>query len=133
MPDYRTMFDSDFIRAWDLGGRSRVLTIEKVERGTLKNPRGKKEEHKPVIWFKGAKRAFAANKTNAKTIATLYGNDTTQWIGKSVELYPTRTQFGSEEVDCIRIRPSIPRAKAEAMPEQAPPQEQEPPEPGSEG
>lgn len=122
MADYRTMFDSDWIRAWDLGGKDRVVTIVKVEAGELENHRAKKKDRKPVVWFKGAKKPLALNKTNAKTIASMYGTDTTSWVGKTIAIYPTKTQFGNEEMDCIRVRPNVPKGKAEDMPNPEPPQ-----------
>ena len=141
MADYRTMFDSEWVRAWDLGGRALTVTIVKVAAGVLENQKARKKDKKPVVWFKGAQKPLALNKTNAKTIAQLYGNDTTAWIGKTITIYPTRTQFGNEEVDCIRIKPEMPRGKAQDMPNPAPPPESpaepvaaEPAvEPGSEG
>ena len=33
------------------------------------------------------------NRTNANSIATLYGININNWIGKLIELYPTRTPW----------------------------------------
>ena len=111
MPDYRSMFDRDYIGAWDLNGKDVTVTIAKVERGELTS-RGNKKDHKPVLYFVGKEKALALNKTNAKTVAKLYGNDTSNWIGKAIVIYPTTTEFGKETVDCIRIRPTRPAAGA---------------------
>lgn len=110
MPDYRTMFDSDYLFAFHLQGREVTLKIARVESGLVKGEKGKKDR-KPVVYFAGKEKGLALNKTNGKTIAGLYGNDTAQWIGKLVTLYPTTTEFGRETVDCIRIRPGVPRGK----------------------
>lgn len=116
--DYRAMFDRDYIGAWDLGGRDVVVTIAKVEAGTLKNGSGKANK-KPILHFVGKEKGFACNKTNGKAIAAMYGNDTRAWVGKRVTLYATKTSFGSEQVDCIRVRPTVPSATAAAEPEPA--------------
>ena len=110
MPDYRTMFDSDYLFAFHLQGREVTLKIVRVESGLVKGEKGKKDR-KPVVYFAGKEKGLALNKTNGKTIAGLYGNDTAQWIGKLVTLYPTTTEFGRETVDCIRVRPGVPRGK----------------------
>lgn len=117
MADYRTMFDSDWVRAWDLGGKAVTVTIVKVEAGVLDNVKAKKKDKKPIVFFKGASKPLALNKTNAKTIAQLYGNDTREWIGKAVTIFPTTTQFGNDVVDCIRIKPAVPKGKAQEMPD----------------
>lgn len=101
--NYLTLFDSDWLRHCDLGDRPRIVTITKVEQGELRN--GKTKTRKPVVHFKEFPKPFGLNKTNGKAIATLFTVETERWVGKQVELYPSRTTFGSEEVDCVRVRP----------------------------
>lgn len=127
MTDYRSMFDRDYIGAWDLP-RDAVVTISKVEAATLV-AQGNKKAKKPVLYFEGKEKGLACNKTNAKTIAAMYGNDTAKWIGKRITIYATKTMFGSEQVDCIRVRPSIPRATTNGKPAAPPPDEADPPPP----
>lgn len=129
--DYRTMFDpGEYLGAWDLKGRDVDVTIVKVEARTLKNKQG--SNRKPVIFVKGSDRGVVINKTNGKTIAAIYGKDTTKWVGKRITLYATTTSAGGETVDCIRVRPEPPKAKSsEQEPEQ--PAEQPAREAGSEG
>lgn len=120
MPDYRTMFDAKWVKAWDLGGKARVVTIEKVEPGFIEDKQKGKKDRLPIVWFKGAKKPLGFNKTNSKTVANMYGKNTEDWIGKSVTIYPTTCQVGADpNVDCIRIKPEPPKGKAEDMP--APP------------
>jgi hypothetical protein len=103
--DYRAMFDREYIGSWDLGNRDVTVTITRVEAKKLRNQKG--ENLKPVVWFDGKEKGFVCNKTNAKTIATLYGNDTEKWLGKRVTLYVTTTSIGGETMDCIRVRPTV--------------------------
>ena len=90
MPHYRTMFDaSEHIGAWDLGGKDRVVEITAVAAGSI--GRGKDKAKKPILSLKtgkGVVRTMACNITNARVIKTLYGNDTTEWVGA------TRTSVG---------------------------------------
>ena len=72
---------------------------------------------KPILRFAGKKLPMVCAKTNAKTIAAMFGNDTKNWIGKRIQLYSTTTQVGGQEKDCIRVRPTIPeerKAKGQA-------------------
>lgn len=116
MSDYRGMFQSDYLGAWDLpAGKDVVVTIAAISVEQLTNSRGKKEQ-KPVLTFDGKKKGVVMNKTNCKTIAALYGNDTAQWIGKRIALYATQTQFGNDTVDCIRVRGAVPKRAYEVKP-----------------
>lgn len=118
MTDYRSMFDRDYLGAWDLPkDRDAVVTIEKVVAGTLSN--GTKKSKKPILFFAGKEKGMACNKTNAKAIAAMYGNDVSQWVGKRIALYPTTTSFGSEQVECIRVRPTPPQPKTKQQDEAA--------------
>src|SRR4029077_13135371 len=129
MPDVRTMFDKAYLYAYDLQGRDVTVTIAKVTGGTLVGTGGKSNK-KPILFFQGAKKGLALNITNAKTIAAMYGNSfkSEDWIGKRITLYPTTTTFGSETRECIRIRPTIPKANTK----DAPPVDDTPPPPDRE-
>jgi hypothetical protein len=101
--DYRSMFDRDYIGAWDLAGKDVTIAIARVEGKELTAAGGRKTK-KPVVYFEGKEKGFALNKTNGKTIAGMYGNDTAAWIGKKITIYATTTSMGGETVDCIRVR-----------------------------
>ena len=109
--DYRTMFDKDFIGAWSLPeGKDVTVTITKVTGGQLTGVGGRKTR-KPVIYMQGTDKGMALNATNSKTIAAMYGNYVEEWAGKRITLFKTMTTFGSEQMECIRIRPRIPTTK----------------------
>lgn len=112
--DYRAMFDRDYVGAWELEGKDVTVTICKVEAKTL-TAQGNRKNRKPVIWFHGKEKGLALNKTNGKVIAAMYGNDTSQWIDKSITIYPTQTEMSGETVDCIRIRPRIPQPPSQSQ------------------
>lgn len=119
MPDYRTMYDeSEYVAAADLKGRDVTLTIASCVGGVIVGERGRKTK-KPVVHFKEAKKGLALNKTNGKTIARLYGPEVAGWAGKRITLFPTQTDSKDGVVDCIRVRPEVPRsAPSKALVEQ---------------
>jgi hypothetical protein len=111
MPDYRKMYDRDFIYSYDLDGRDVTVVIDRVTAGEVTGTGGKKSK-KPVLYMRGKEKGLALCKTNARTIASLYGStNTDDWIGKAITLYPAKTMFGGEEVDCIRIRNVAPKPR----------------------
>lgn len=129
MADYRTMFDSDYIYAFDLQGQDVTVTIDRVVGVTLVGEGGRKAK-KPCVYFRGKDRGLALNKTNGKTIASLYGPHVEEWVGKRITLYPTTTQFGGETKDCIRVRNRVPPEPKRGT---AQPDLDAPREPGSDG
>jgi len=135
--DVRLLFPNEYIAAADLidaqkktGEDGVVLTISRVSIDSLKTNRG--SEKKPVVWFvemerrhekgKGENKRLVLNKTNAKTIAKLYGYETNEWKGKRIILYPTQCEAFGETVDCVRIKDQAPPAKSNGKR----PQEREP-------
>lgn len=109
--DIRLMFDEkDFLYAFDLDGKDVTVTIESVKAGELIGDGGKKSR-KPILSFVGAKKKLAVNKTNMKIIAGMYGYKASGWTGKRITLFPTTTKFGPDTMDCIRVRPVMPKEK----------------------
>jgi hypothetical protein len=127
MAHFLSMFDrSKYVTHLDLQGKDATVEIAKVEPGVVVGEGGKKSK-KPLIWFKGKEKPYAASKTSAKTIASLYGTDTTAWVGKRVTLYTTTTEATvngkRETVDCIRVRPTAPAGSKPTTPLPADPVE----------
>jgi len=96
------MFPSKYLRAVDLDGE-RLVTIADVVMDELVMRGGRREE-KPVIHLKGDDKMLVLNKTNAETIAGLYGGESDEWRGKELVLFPTDVTFGRERVLAIRVR-----------------------------
>lgn len=101
--DYRTMLDKAHLGAWDLAG-DQIVTIRRVEAGVV--GREEKKQRKPILFFsdKPGSKGMVCNATNCKAIAAIYTTDTRKWVGKKITIYPTKTTFGAEQVDCIRVR-----------------------------
>jgi hypothetical protein len=107
---YRLMFaPSEYLAADELMGRDVTVTIKAVSIGELPIEGSSKTEKKPIVEFEGRAKKLALNKTNAKTIAKLYGVITADWVGRAVTLHQDKTKLKGQTVDCIRIRPTVPK------------------------
>jgi hypothetical protein len=131
MPHYKSLFDEkDFLFAFDLDGRDVTVTIERCTGGEITGENGRKSK-KPMLSFVGKRKKLALNKTNGATIAALYGVRTEAWAGKSITLYPTTTTFGKDTVECVRIRPVVPKerpaGKGKPAPQESAPAESDEP------
>lgn len=118
--DWRAYFDSSCLRVWHLNGKERTFKIVRVTRLTSEMVSGGKKEVKkqPKLELTDEKGRnvplpLLLNKTNAQTIARMYGNNPKAWEGKLVTLFPSTTSVGGEDKDCIRVRPKVPSQKAQ--------------------
>jgi hypothetical protein len=117
--NYKTAFGS-YLKHEDLQGKAVRLTIEEVANEEIKGDHG--VEKKLCVKFAGKDKGLILNRTNADSIAEIaQSEDTDDWCGHQIVLYPDKTKFGGKTVDCIRIR-----AAANGAVRQAPPP---PPEP----
>lgn len=136
MTDWRSLFEKKYIGSWDIPeGRDVVVVIDRVKGGELTMAGGVKNK-KPLIYFrnvKDPKKPMAAGATVCKTIAKLFDtNDVEQWAGKAIVLYRTTTENSEGPIDCIRVRPYLPKGKPEPAPAPEPePSEREPGEEAS--
>lgn len=94
-------FPSNYLKADDLEGDT-IYTIKKVVMEKL--GQGQDADEKPVVYFRETDLGFACNKTNANTIAGIYGPETEHWTGKTITLFPTQVEFAGNQVAAIRVR-----------------------------
>lgn len=105
---WKKLVNIDYIGAYSLNGKDLTVEVTKVEVRRVKGEGGK-EEDCTVAELKGQK-PFIINRTNAKTITRIYGSPYIEdWVGKIITLYPTTTKVAGEVVECLRIRPIIPK------------------------
>lgn len=100
-------FPSKYLKASDLDGKKiRVMVanvvMEEVGDGA-----------KPVAYFSGKKKGLVLNKTNAMIIASGYGPETSGWEGAEIDLYPGKTQFNGQMVDCLKVEVPAKQAMAD--------------------
>jgi hypothetical protein len=103
MPTKDKLFPSKYLKPVDLKGQAVVLTIATAPVMTLKF-RGK-EEDKVVLHFKGTSKLLPLNVTNFCATADAVGKDNSDdWSGCKVEVYPDTAQLNGQTVPCVRIR-----------------------------
>ena len=93
-------FPSDYLKAGDLNGQDAEVVIAGIQMKDVG------DDHKPVLSFQGKDQGLVLNKTNANNITSIYGDNTDNWMGKPIVLFPTTTDFGGKTVPCIRVRPA---------------------------
>ena len=91
-------FPSDYLKAADLDDKPRTLKMQRVEMGKIG------DDTKPVLYFSGEEKGLVVNKTNANIITKIYGDDTDDWIGQDIILYPAMVEFKGDMVEAIRVR-----------------------------
>jgi hypothetical protein len=70
------------------------------------------DDNRPVLFFLGKEKGVVLNKTNANNIALAYGDDTEDWQGKEIVLFPAMVDYQGKTVESIRVR--APQAKDRA-------------------
>ena len=95
------MFPSRFLKSSDLSGRDLTATINEIAEEMFR------EDKKFVLVFQECK-PLILNKTNARTISLLYGEDTENWLGKKITLFTTEVSFRGETTVGIRVRTQEP-------------------------
>jgi hypothetical protein len=104
------IFPSKFLKASDLAGKPLTVEIERAPTETLGS--GDDTDRKTVLYFRGGPKPLPLNMVNWDAVAAIAGDDSDDWPGHRIELYPTTTTLRGSTVDCIRIR--APKAKATA-------------------
>jgi hypothetical protein len=108
------LFPSRFLRAVDLHGKPRVITIEKVEHEVFKDDGT--EVTKAVLHLKEkGTRPVVINKTNATMLVALTGSDDDEdWAGHRIELRSEKVRSkGGKIVDSIRVYEAPQSVKAD--------------------
>lgn len=104
---------SPHLEALDVGdgiGAAMVVTIARVEKREV----GAEKVKKGVVYFAEFDRGLVLNKTNSRTIASLYGSNTDDWIGEQITIYRSETSFQNKTVPCIRVKDVRPESPVEA-------------------
>ena len=119
MPTLSDAFPSKYLKAGEdvCEGDDLTLTIQRYDQERI--GQGADADDKYVLYFRGNKKGLVLNKTNAKVIAELHGDDLDDWIGKQITLYEAEVQFGNDTVAGIRVRKRKPNGKKPAPVTQA--------------
>ena len=98
-------FPSPYIKAADLQGQEVSVVVDTIKMEEVGHPK----ESRPVCYFAGHTKGMVLNVTNSGTIVSMYGENTAEWNGRPITLFPTTTEFGGRTVPCIRVRPAPPQ------------------------
>ena len=96
-------FPSKWLAAADLNNQNARVTIARVELEKIG------DDSKPVLYFKGKTKGLVCNKTNAKNIAAVYGDEMEDWVGSELILFPVMTDYQGKSVEAIRVRSPQPK------------------------
>jgi hypothetical protein len=107
--DIHALFPSHYLKAADLQGQVRRVTIEACQPEQLGQG-----EIKPALQFRGVPKKLILNKTNGLLIAASFGTETTAWAGREIELYLENVMFQGAVVPAIRVRVPIGATQAPA-------------------
>lgn len=112
-------FPSTTLKAADIGDTDMVLTMTGVVQEEVGS--GNDKEVKPHVYFEETEKKLVLNKTNANTIAGMYGGETDEWAGKKIALFATEVDFQGKQTLAIRVRMRKPGAPPQQRPAQGRP------------
>ena len=121
MPKRNEIFPSRYLKASDLADKPLVVEIERAPTETLGS--GADAEKKTVLYIRNGVKPMPLNMTNWDAVAAIAGDDTDDWAGHRVELYPTTTELKGKVVGCIRIRAPQRKAQMPKVVQELPPKE----------
>ncbi len=104
MPKLSDLYPSKWLTAAELEEDGIIVTIRDIQVEKMADG-----IEKPVLYFDEISKGLVLNKTNAKAIEKLYGDDTDNWEDERVSIYPTFVDFKGEQVEAIRIKPKKPK------------------------
>jgi hypothetical protein len=97
------IFPSKYLKEADLAGEPHEVDIDRAPTETL--GKGDDAEPKTVLYFRDGTKPLPLNMTNWDSVAEITGcDDTVEWRGHRIELYPSTTLMRGSIVPCIRIR-----------------------------
>ena len=109
MTTLHDLFPGRYLAGEDLGGQDAVVVIRRVEVEEMGRLDKKGETtQKPVLYFNGVDKGLVLNKTNAVSIAKMYGDVVEKWYGQPISLYPKQEHAFGSNWTVIRIRPRRP-------------------------
>jgi hypothetical protein len=114
---WRELVNPNYLGAYSLtNGQDMSVTIKEVKKEVVTGTGGKKEEC-TIAYIEGQK-PMILNNTNCKIISKLFETPyIDDWKGRSIILFRDIIDaFGEKGVECLRIRPYLPKSKPELLP-----------------
>lgn len=100
--------DSDWLKKEDTNYRGMNVVISAVSEETV----GQEKERKLALHFKGDVKAMLLNKVNLRILAAMFGTDTKDWMGESVNVFNDPTVNFNGVTGGLRLRPATAERKA---------------------
>jgi hypothetical protein len=112
------MFPSTYLKADDLEGQAVVLKITKSVVQNLKDFNTGKMVPKTVLSFEDTDKILvvSAKAVWDGCVKATGCQDSNEWPGHSIEVFPSTTEVGGEMKDCLRVRPVTKKTKAPPPP-----------------
>ena len=111
------MFPRRYATGEDLQGKAITLTIARIQREKMHPQANAPEVEKWVMYFNEAKKGIVLNRTLAFQIAEFLGTDETDdWTGKRIIIYPQPMTVAGRKVTAIRARAAKSAAAGESIP-----------------
>ena len=101
---FSDLYGRDDLKCKHLEDQSRVVTIADIKVVSVKKWKSSEKIRRYWLGFKEFERGLVLNVTNGRRIADAYGDALKEWLGRTIELYPSETEVGGETVECIRVR-----------------------------
>ena len=105
-------FPSKYLKAEDLNGKRVTVEIDDARIEEFKD--GHKTDKKIILSFVGKQKEMVCNKTNAATIAKMYGDETDNWRGQFVAILAREVEFAGDVVLALRVDSKRPAPPAPA-------------------
>lgn len=100
------LFPRKYATGLDLGGRSVIVTIAGIKRESMTPAPGIAPADKYVLYFRETPRGVVLSRILAGQIAAALGDETEQWPGKRITLYPEVIQVAGMSRTVIRAKPA---------------------------
>ena len=88
----------------------KIKTVTEEEIGI-----GKDKEKKLVVWFTNDSRGLVLNRVNNRTLRGAFGDDTADWPGEIIVLFPTQAEFRGQMKPAMRVRIPPPKGNGQAQ------------------
>lgn len=114
MTRFHDIVPTKYICFEDLRGQDVTVTVRAF--AAEKMFANGKQQIRPVLYFEGKAKGMVVNATINDTLTALYGPELEGWVGKRITIYPTTDDRGGQERMVVRVRPTVPPAKAAPKP-----------------
>ena len=98
------IYPKKYANGEDLKGKPFTFTVSRVEFEALHPQPGAPAINKPVLYFAETSKGIILGPTLARQAAAILGDDTDQWPGKRITIYPEKMTVAGQLRTAIRAR-----------------------------